>query len=75
MGALDMISCGTVGPLVKEKLTKIETQLEELQEQKRKLLLLMQSCKGDCSTTLDGLTWNSCSKGCSKILKILGASY
>ena len=52
MGALDMISCGTVGPLVKEKLTKIEEQLAELKEQKRKLLLLMQSCKGDCSTCL-----------------------
>lgn len=55
MGALDMISCGTVGPLVKEKLTKIEAQLAELQEQKRKLLLLLQSCKGDCSTALDEL--------------------
>ena len=55
MGALDMISCGAVGPLVKEKLMKIETQLAELQEQKRKLLLLMQSCKGDCSTAFDGL--------------------
>lgn len=56
MDVLDMISCGTVGPLVKEKLTKIEEQLAELKEQKRKLLLLMQSCKGDCSTTLDELS-------------------
>jgi len=55
MGALDMISCGTVGPMVKKKLTKIEIQLAELQEQKRKLLLLMQSCKGDCSAALDEL--------------------
>jgi len=55
MDVLDMISCGTVGPLVKEKLTKIEEQLTELSEQKRKLLLLMQSCKGDCSETLDKL--------------------
>ena len=52
MGALDMISCGTVGPLVKEKLTKIETQIAELQEQKQKLLKLMQSCQGDCMATL-----------------------
>lgn len=55
MGALEMISCGSIEPLVKEKLTKIEIQLTELQEQKQKLLLLMQSCKGDCSTALDEL--------------------
>ena len=55
MDALDMISCGTVGPLVKEKLMKIEAQLTELQEQKLKLLLLMKSCEGDCSTALDVL--------------------
>ncbi len=54
MGTLDMISCGTVGPLVKEKLTKIEAQLVELQEQKRKLLLLMQACTGDCGAAFEG---------------------
>lgn len=53
MGTLDMISCGTVGPLVKEKLTKIEAQLVELQEQKRKLLLLMQACTGDCGAAFE----------------------
>ncbi len=55
MNALDMISCGTIGPLVKEKLTKIEVQLMALREQKRKLLLLIQSCEGDCSATLEEL--------------------
>jgi len=53
MGALDMISCGNVGPMVKEKLKKIEIQLAELQEQKRKLLVLMQSCTGDCMTAFE----------------------
>ena len=53
MGTLKMISCGTVGPMVKEKLTKIEAQLMELREQKRKLLLLMQSCEGDCNTAFE----------------------
>lgn len=53
MGELNMISCGTVGPFVKNKLAKIEEQLANLQEQKQKLLLLMNTCNGDCSTTFN----------------------
>lgn len=56
MDALNMVSCSTISPLVKEKLEKIEAQLKELQEQKRKLLNLGQACQGDCSAILKVLT-------------------
>ncbi len=56
MDALNMVSCSTISPLVKEKLAKIEAQLEALQTQKRILLSLTQACQGDCSATLKVLT-------------------
>lgn len=52
MGTLNMISCGKVGPLVKAKLAKIEEQLSKLQTQKQVLRTLMQTCQGDCTTTI-----------------------
>ena len=55
MGALDMISCNTIAPLVESKLEKIEEKLMELQTQKRKLLWLMKTCTGNCSQTFEAL--------------------
>lgn len=48
MSALNLLSCGTVGPLVKNKLATIEAQLTALQAQKTQLLRLMKACTGDC---------------------------
>jgi len=53
MGTLDMISCSRVGPLVQTKLAKIEEQLTKLQEQKKLLITLVQSCQGDCTSTIE----------------------
>lgn len=53
MGTLDMIACSRVGPLVQTKLAKIEEQLTKLQEQKKLLITLVQSCQGDCTSTME----------------------
>lgn len=55
MDALNMISCDKIGPLVKDKLLKIEAQLKILAAQKQKLLNLMEVCEGDCSATIKTL--------------------
>ena len=55
MEALNMVSCSKIGPVVQNKLVKIEEQLSKLQEQKQQLLTLIQACQGDCSATLKEL--------------------
>ena len=55
-GELNMISCKTVGSIVRPKLEKIEQQIIALQNQKAKLIQLVNHCQGDCDTTFKELT-------------------
>ena len=50
-GTKGAISCSSIGPLIHKKLDKIEVQLAELQLQKKKLELLMNTCNGKCTDT------------------------
>lgn len=53
---LNMISCKTVGGIVQPKLEKIEQQILALQNQKAKLLQLIDHCQGDCVVTFEEFT-------------------
>ena len=55
-GELNMISCETVGSIVQPKLEKIEQQIIALQNQKTKLMHLVNHCQGDCLATFEELT-------------------
>ncbi len=55
-GELNMISCTTVGSIVQPKLEKIEQQILALQNQKTKLLQLINHCQGDCTATFEEFT-------------------
>ena len=55
MNQLDLINCQHLAPLLQEKLEKIEQAIAQLTTQKNKLLTLKNSCKGECSATLQKL--------------------
>ena len=52
MEELDMVSCPSVGEMVKAELQKIDEQIRSLEQKKSNLEDLMECCEGDCMETI-----------------------